>query len=80
VIIQVRYHGIDSRRSRLTRFRTLAGAQRYAQKWVGKYPEVSLNFGYAVSSVGVGKITVKGCPIRALFPEREAPKQVELEF
>lgn len=64
--ITVRYRTLD-RFSKTGKFKTLAGAQRFAQKWVGKTPEIG--FGYAVSGDGVGKITVDGCLLRDLFPD-----------
>lgn len=67
--IRVRYTAIDGcRQSR--RYKTLEGARRYARKWVGETPEISETFGYAVSWDGVGKVTVEGCSIHDLFPER----------
>jgi hypothetical protein len=66
--IVVRYRSID-RFSKTRTFKTLAGAQAYAQRWVGEYP--SLGGGYAVSDDGVGKITVTGASLRDLFPGAE---------
>ena len=46
-------------------FRTLKGARAFAENWVGKSPD----FGsfYAVSSDGVGRVTVSGVTLRELF-------------
>jgi hypothetical protein len=63
--IVVRYSSIDRYRERRT-FKTLKGAQRYAQHWIGAHP--SLGGWYAVSDDGVGKIEVDGCALRELFP------------
>lgn len=68
VDITVHYSTID-RFSQTRKFKTLAGAQRYAQKWVGETPEISVTFGYAVSSYGTGKVTVHGCGLAELFPK-----------
>lgn len=68
VEIHVRYRSLD-RCSKSRKFKTLAGAQRFAQKWVGETPEISETFGYAVSGDGIGKITVSGCDIKKLFPK-----------
>jgi len=65
--IRVRYSSID-RYSESRRFKTLAGAQRYAQKFVGETPEISGAFSYAVSADGIGKITVSGATLAELFP------------
>lgn len=65
-MIKVRYETID-RFSKTRRFKTLAGAQKFAQHWVGETPE--LGSFYAVSGDGVGKITCDGCLVRDLFPK-----------
>jgi len=65
--ITIRYQSLD-RFSRTRRFKTLAGAQKFAQKWVGQHPEISEAFRYAVSFDGVGKVTCSGCDIAELFP------------
>jgi hypothetical protein len=67
-MITVYYESID--RFRKTRkYKTLKGAQRFAEKMVGPTPEVSINFGYAVSPDGIGKITCDGCTVWQLFPK-----------
>jgi len=53
--IVVRYKAIDGF-AQTRRFKTLAGARRFAQRCVGRMPEVGS--GYAVSADGVGRITV----------------------
>lgn len=66
--IVVQYESIDHFKER-RRFKTLAGAQRYAQKRVGARPEIATIFDYAVSGDGVGKIVpVEGCTLAELFP------------
>lgn len=64
--ITVSYQSIDDYSIRKT-YRTLKGAQEMAQYWVGKHPEIGST--YAVSSDGIGRIMVKGCALRDLFPE-----------
>jgi hypothetical protein len=64
--ITVTYISIDRVRKR-RQFKTLAGAQRFAQKWLGETPEVG--WGYAVSSDGVGKVEVWGATLDELFPK-----------
>jgi hypothetical protein len=66
--ITVRYRSLD-RYSKSAKFKTLAGAQRFAAKWVGATPDVSEMFGYAVSGDGMGKVTWEGCTVRELFPQ-----------
>lgn len=63
--IKVRYSSIDGY-SQTRKFKTLPGAQAFAQKWVGKYP--SLGGSYAVSDDGIGKVTVQGTTLAELFP------------
>lgn len=63
--IWVKYRSIDGC-YKLHTFRTLRGAQRFATRYVGKTPEISDNFNYAVSSDGIGKIT-SSIPLRELF-------------
>jgi hypothetical protein len=63
-MITIRYTSID--RCRVTRkYKTLAHARAFAVKYVGPSPELGST--YAVSSDGVGKITVEGVTLRELF-------------
>jgi len=64
--IQVTYDSIDGH-SETREFKTLRGARKFAQKWVGETPE--LGSYYAVSYDGVGKISSFGCAVKDLFPE-----------
>lgn len=75
--IRVHYSAIDGF-SKTRTFKTLKGAQRFAQKYVGKHPEIGT--GYAVSGSGVGKVTVSGdATLQALFPEPVAPARLDAE-
>ena len=67
--IRVSYKTIDHF-SQTRRFKTIKGAQKYAQKWLGETPD--LGTWYAVSYDGVGRITVSGCSLRDLFPKSAA--------
>jgi hypothetical protein len=55
------------------KFKTLEGARKFAQKWVGETPEFGRGIGemYAVSWDGVSKVTVSGASLRDLFPQSE---------
>jgi hypothetical protein len=64
--IRVSYLAVDGYRKTST-FKTLAGAQRFAQKWVGATPE--LGSFYAVSPDGVGRVTCSGVNLSELFPQ-----------
>lgn len=74
--ITVTYRSID--RVRITRgFKTLPGARRFALKWVGTSYEIGC--GYAVSYDGIGKITVKGVTLAALFGTEPAAEPAHLD-
>lgn len=67
--ITVTYRSID--RARITRkFKTVEAARRFAAEYVGPAPDMAC--GYAVSDDGIGKITVVGTTLAALFDA--APK------
>lgn len=63
-LIAVTYTSIDGARRRST-FKTLAGARRFAAKWVGSMPSIGSD--YAVTADGIGKVTVTGADIGDLF-------------
>ena len=63
--IQVAYRSVDGY-SKTRKFKTLKGAQGFAQRWVGEAPDLGSH--YAVSFDGVGRVTVAGCAIAELFP------------
>lgn len=67
--IKVSYRSVD-RCSKTRRFKTLEGAQRFAQEWVGETPELGTS--YAVSGDGIGTVTIEGATLQELFP-RLAP-------
>ena len=56
MVIKVRYSSIDHYKETKS-FSTLSGARRFAQKWVGRNPELGST--YAVSGDGIGKITLE---------------------
>jgi hypothetical protein len=68
-MIIVTYSSIDGCKKTKT-YQTLAGAQKFAQYWVGETPD--LGSFYAVSFDGVGKVTCSGCPLIDLFPALKA--------
>lgn len=73
--ITVRYRSVDGC-SKSRSYATLAGAQKYAQRMVGKHPEQG-SF-YAVSGDGIGRVTVEGARLEDLFPatkERDEHEQ-----
>ena len=75
-MITVFYESIDGARQRRT-FKTPEGARKFAVLKVGEHPEVGT--GYAVSGDGVGKVTVEGCTIAALFAKPAGADLVALE-
>jgi len=48
------------------KFKTLAGAQKWAHARIGAHPEIGGY--YAVSGSGSAKITARGCSYEELFP------------
>lgn len=48
-------------------FKTLAGARKFAQSKVGKNPDISGMFQYAVGNYGDVKVTCDGCKLADLF-------------
>jgi hypothetical protein len=69
-LIKVRYSSID-RFSKVSTFKTLAGARKFAAHWIGETPELGST--YAVSADGIGKITVDGATLLDLFPALKEP-------
>jgi len=74
--IKVSYRSVD-RCSKSRSFKTLEGAQKFAQEWVGETPEMG-SF-YAVSGDGIGRVTVEGATLQELFP-RVAPASRYAEY
>jgi hypothetical protein len=66
--IRVVYSSIDGCRVG-RRYKTLAGARKFAHHWLGEHPEIG--GGYAVAGDGVGKVEVAGATLAELFPEKE---------
>lgn len=65
--IVVSYASIDG--YHLTRrYRTLAGAARFAVMWIGADADIGAS--YAVSADGIGRITVEGTTLESLFERR----------
>jgi hypothetical protein len=63
--IVVAYSSIDGGHKR-GKFATIAGARKFAHKWVGE--DADLGSSYAVSFDGIGKVTVEGATLAELFP------------
>jgi hypothetical protein len=70
-MITIHYISIDGASIRRS-FKTIAGAEKFARKWIGANPEIGSS--YAVSGDGVGKVTVKGCTLDELFSVQRAKK------
>lgn len=64
--MKIYYSSIDGFERRLDT-ENLVEAQAFAQKWVGKHPEIGSS--YAISGDGVGKIEADGVSLSQLFPE-----------
>ena len=67
-MIKLRYSSCDGYRVTKS-YKTLAGAQAYAHRMIGRFPETGMS--YAISGDGIGKITVEGATLRELFPAPE---------
>jgi hypothetical protein len=50
------------------RYKTLAGAQKWAQHMLGEHPDISQTFNYAVGPYGDAKIVGLNFPVQDLFP------------
>ena len=74
--VKVNYRSVDGH-SKSATFKTLSGAQKFAQGWIGKTPTMGRGRfrgeveDYAVSDDGIGKITVTGADLWELFPETQ---------
>jgi hypothetical protein len=64
------YFSTSDGHRRTRTFKTLQGAQKYAQERIGETPE--LGSYYAVSGFGDSKIEAKGATVRELFPASAA--------
>ena len=64
-MITLRYIAIDGYRQ-TRRFKTLAGACKYAHERMGTHP--NLGAWYAVTDDGVGTLYADGVTLEALFP------------
>lgn len=67
VKIKVHLRAVDGFAKTRT-FKTLAGAQKFAQRYAGRGPEIGGGY-YAISADGVCRITVDGAKLRDLFPD-----------
>ena len=75
--ISVTYSSIDHFRT-TRKFKTLAGAQKFAQRYLGPTPE--MGSWYAVSGDGIGKIEARGVSLYDLFPAtRPTPEELSCE-
>ena len=71
-MIEILYKSCDGVRLR-RKFKTLKGAQRFAQLYVGPHPEIGTR--YAVSPEGIGIVYVAGATLDEIFPETTDVKQ-----
>lgn len=66
-MIKLRFSTIDGIR-KTKRFKTVAGARKAAQDWLGK--DAVIGGYYAISGDGVVKVTAEGCTLADLFGEQ----------
>ena len=69
--IRVNYRAVDGFQKSCL-FKTVAGARRFAVKYVGENAEFGI--GQAVSRDGVGTVTVSGCTLAELFGRQEGER------
>lgn len=69
--IKITYRACDGY-SKSKTFKTLASAQKYAQRQIGEHPEMGGT--YAVSGDGIGTIRVQGATLREIFPPAQQAK------
>lgn len=70
--ITIFYSANDGYKEQKT-FNDIKSAKEYAEKWVGKNPDLGRN--YAVSEDGIGKIVVKGITLEQLFADENYYKK-----
>ena len=75
-IITLRYRSCDGYSEKRT-FKTLKGAQRYAERMLGGCPELTCT--YAVSTDGIGTIYSAGASLSDIFPHAAPPYDVDAE-
>jgi hypothetical protein len=75
-VIKVKYSSVDGGRSSRP-FKSLKGARKFAQRMIGKNPEMGST--YAVSGDGIGKIQVEGCALAELFGD-EKPTEATARY
>lgn len=73
-MIKVRYQACDGFKQ-TRKYKTLKGAQRYAQERIGEFPEMGSD--YAVSGDGIGTIRVEGACLYELFPAFQADQEAQ---
>lgn len=69
------YSSIDHFR-KTRKFKTIEGARRFAQKYLGATPE--MGSWYAVSGDGIGKIEARGVSLYDLFPATRPTSEEEM--
>jgi len=66
-VITLTYQTVDGV-DRTKKYKTLVGAQKFAQEWVGVRPEVFKGSLYAVSADGIGVMYWSGINPEQLWP------------
>jgi hypothetical protein len=76
-MIKLKYSSVDSRKGKWRSFKTIRGARKFAQYWIGKHPEIGSS--YAVSSDGIGKIEAQGVKLADLFGDPKPAAEPETD-
>lgn len=66
-MIKLEYQAVDGAH-RVREFKTIVGAQKFAETWMGVRPEVYASSIYAVTQDGVGVMYWSGCTPQQLWP------------
>lgn len=74
MVIKIRYTTIDHY-GESRKFKSLKGAQAYAQSRMGKHFDISENFGYVVSGDGVAKLIATGVDLYTLMGVARIPTE-----
>jgi hypothetical protein len=73
MIIKIYFQSCDGCR-RVKNFKSLRGARKAAQDYVGAHPEMGRD--YAISGDGIGKVQVVGATLADIFPDAQ-PRYTE---
>lgn len=68
-MIKITRTSSDSASKSTHKYKTVKGARKFADEWLGSNFEISESFGYAISGDGITKLTIEGATWGELYPE-----------